>query len=333
MLPSFQLLRPERLSDALAALSADPEGSMLIAGGTDLLPNMKNGLHSPARLISLRHIPELREIRETEDGGVVLGAGCSLATLASHPLVVHRYPALAQAARLVASPQIRNMATLGGNVCLDTRCIYYNQSAFWRDALGHCLKKDGTVCHVVPKGQSCVAAMSADTPTALLSFDARVCLASARGERRCDLDSFYVNDGARNTVRSADEMVVALELPAADPRCLSSYHKLALRKSIDFPLLSIALTLRKDENGAVADIRLAIGAIASRPRLVRGLREICRGRPVGTALVAEVATAARQQCHPLLNLATDPAWRRDVLEVSVRRAFSDLAPSAGSEVP
>ena len=325
-LPEFEFVRPRSLDEACAALEGEEGEALLIAGGTDLLPNMKHGLFTPRRLVSLRGVSELREIRETDEGGLVLGAGVTLSSIASHPLVRARYGAFAKAAGVVAGPQIRNMATLGGNVCLDTRCSYYNQTEFWRGALGYCIKKDGTICHVVPKGQKCVAAASADTPTALLVYGAKLRLVSRRGERWVDLDAFFVNDGIRNNTKAHDEILAAVALPPAEKGAFAAYHKFSLRKAIDFPLLSIALSVQKTESEKVAGLKLAVGALTARPRLMR-LNGIALGRPLTPEFVSQVAEEARKQCHPLLSVAIDPTWRRDIIPVCVRRAFDELAPA------
>src|ERR1019366_560741 len=195
-LPSFGLVRARSLPEAIEALS---DGRALpIASGTDVVPNMKRGLLEPARLVSVRRIPELTGVRVEEDGSLVLGAATTLAEIAGDARVARTWPGVAQAVRAVASPQIRNAGTLGGNVCLDTRCAYYDQSKFWRSALGHCLKTCGEVCHVVPHGHRCVAAFSADTPPALIASGARVRLASPAGERTTGPFAFYTSGGAHH---------------------------------------------------------------------------------------------------------------------------------------
>jgi len=217
VVPTFRLLTPRALPEALDALSPTPDEAIPLAGGTDLVPNLKHGLFTPDRVVSLRRLDALRDVHETESGGLFLGAGLSLTQVAAHPLVRSRYPALAEAASLIAGPQLREMGTLGGNLCLETRCVYYNQTQFWRDALGYCLKKDGTVCHVVPKGTRCVAAHSADTPGPLMVYDATMTLVSTGGERTVPVLSFFRGDGVRNTVRQPDELVLGVTCPRLGP--------------------------------------------------------------------------------------------------------------------
>jgi 4-hydroxybenzoyl-CoA reductase subunit beta len=297
---------------------------MLLAGGTDLLPNLKHGLFAPRRLVSLRRVAALRESRETADGGLFLGAGLTLSELAAHPSVCTHYPALARAAGLVAGPQLRNMGTLGGNLCLDTRCVYYNQTRFWREALGYCLKKDGTVCHVVPEGSRCVAAHSADTPGPLIAYGAAVSLYSVRGAREVPVAEFFRGEGTRNTVRENDEILTGVTLPPPAPGCRAAYEKLRVRQAIDFPVLSVAASAVLGSGNRVEAMTLVVSGLGAKPRVVGRLDELVRGKRLDAALAAEVGEHARAQCHPLSNLNVDPEWRRDVLPVFVRRALLSL---------
>ena len=323
-LPDFAIVHPGTLEEAAQALAGAGGEAQLLAGGTDLLPNLKHGLHAPRRLVSLRRVDSLRAWGEQPDGGVWLGAGLTLAALTAHPVVRARYPALAQAAGLVAGPQIRNMGTLGGNLCLDTRCIYYNQTHFWRRALGYCLKKDGTVCHVVPQGSRCVAAHSADTPGPLLAYGATVVLASVRGTRRVPLRSFYRAEGTRNTVREPDEILTRVELPPPPPGLRAAYQKLRLRGAIDFPLLSVAVAVALDRRERVEQLSLFVGVLGARPRRVARAEETARGRPLDDALRTELGRLAHDQSHPLPALNVDSAWRRDMVAVLVERALTRL---------
>jgi len=322
-LPEFELLRPRTLSEAVSLLGSGD--AMILAGGTDLLPNLKHGLHAPARLVSLRGVPELRQARETPEGGWFLGAGLTLTEVAEHPGVRARYPALAHAASLAAGPQLRNMGTLGGNLCLDTRCMYVNQTRFWRNALGYCLKKDGTVCHVVPAGSRCVAAYSADSPGPILAYGGEVHLVSARGTRNLPADVFFRPDGARNTVREPDEILTGVTLPPPAAGLRSAYQKLRLRQAVDFPLLSVAVATAV-EDGCVGAMTVVVGGIGSRPRVVKRLESV-HGRALDAGTTDTVARLAYEQCHPLPTVAVDPAWRREVLPVLVRRALGALVPS------
>jgi 4-hydroxybenzoyl-CoA reductase subunit beta len=331
-LPPVEVLRPGSVAEAVEALRANP-GARVLAGGTDIVPNLKYGMYTPhlapqgapdggasgasITLVALRGLSkELRYVRD-DAAGLRLGALCTIDELALSDLLRARLPALADACAQIAGPQLRRMGTLGGNLCLDTRCVYINQSHFWRSALGFCLKKDGTACHVVAGGKRCVAAASNDTAPVLLAFDASVRLVSPRGGRVVPLREFYLADGVHNTVLEPDELLVEVRVPAAAARCRQAFTKLRTRAAIDFPALNLAVALEV-EAGMVKSVSLAVGALAARPALIKGLEELI-GRPADARLAEELARRAHKQCKPLTNIGIDPEWRRDILPVLVRR--------------
>jgi 4-hydroxybenzoyl-CoA reductase subunit beta len=234
------------------------------------------------------------------------------------------FPALATAAAHVAGPQLRNAGTMGGNVCLDTRCTYYNQTAFWRDALGYCLKKDGDVCHVTKVDKKCVAAHSADTPPVLMTLDARVVLVGPSGERVVPIRDFFLADGIVNTRRASDEVLREIRIPLASAKRRQAYAKLRQRKSIDFPLLTVAIAADVDGDGTVRSIECVVTGLGSRPRIVTGCDDVAGGRKLDDAVVDELAARAHKQCHPLENMIVDPEWRRAMVPVYVRRALTEI---------
>lgn len=297
---------------------------MPVAGGTDLLPNMKHGLFTPRHLVSLRGIPDLHGIR-VEGGDLVVGAGETLARVAAHPLVQERAPVLSSAAGQVAGPQLRSMGTLGGNLALDTRCTYYNQTAFWRGALGYCLKKDGTVCHVTRVGKKCVAAHSADTPPALMVLDARVQLVGPAGRRQVPVSDFFVADGIRNTRRAAGELIAEVRIPLPGEGFRAVYRKLRQRKAIDYPLLTVVVGGTLDEDTRVTSLLGVVTALGSRPRELAAWGELAVGARLDASRIDALAERAFDQCHPLDNITADPGWRRAMVRVLVRRALQDLA--------
>lgn len=319
-LPSYRYHRPRALADAVALLGEHGGEAMPIAGGTDLLPNMKHRLFEPAHLVALKGVGELKGIRE-EGGFLRIGAAETLTTVATHVIVRERFPALAEAAGKVAGPQLRNMGTLGGNVCLDTRCTYYNQTHFWRQALGFCLKKDGTVCHVTKVGRKCVAAHSADTPPVLMVLDAMLVLESPAGRREIPVRDFFVADGIANTRRGRDEILVEVRIPLPSPARRTAYAKLRQRKAIDFPLLTVAVSAEVEGDGTVRHIAGVVTGLGSRPRELTGWSEAAVGQRLDEALVDELALRAHKQCHPLENVIVDPEWRRAMVPVYVRRAL------------
>jgi 4-hydroxybenzoyl-CoA reductase subunit beta len=313
-LPAVEVLRPGSVAEAVDALRAHP-GARVLAGGTDIVPNLKYGMYDTQHLVALRGLSkELRYVRR-EDGFLKLGALCTIDQLAHDASLP---PALAEACAQIAGPQLRRMGTLGGNLCLDTRCVYINQSYFWRSALGFCLKKDGTLCHVVAAGKRCVAAASNDTAPVLLVLDASVRLVSPRGERVMPLRDFYRQDGIHNTVLEPDELLVEVLVPAAAAAKKQAFAKLRTRAAIDFPAMNLAVAL-ETEDGMVKSLSLCVSAIAARPAMIRPLEELI-GRPADIRLAEELGRRAQRQCKPLTNIGVDPLWRRDVLPVLVRRA-------------
>lgn len=321
-LPEFQYHRPATVDGAVRLLAELADEAMPVAGGTDVIPNMKHGLHAPRHLVSLRGIQALRGI-EVRDDELVIGAGETLAAVASDPAVRERAPALASAAGQVAGPQLRNMGTLGGNVCLDTRCTYYNQSYFWRRSLGFCLKKDGDTCHVTQVGRKCVAAHSADTPPVLWVMGAAADLASADGERSVPVDTFYLADGIVNTVRRPDELVTRLRIPLPAPGTRTGFGKVRPRHSIDFPVLNLAVAVELEPDETIRGMRLVVSALGSRPREVTGLGELA-GHRLDDDAIRSIAERAHQQCRPLTNIIVDPEWRRAMVPVHVRRLLTGL---------
>ena len=316
-LPAVDVLRPRTVAEAIAHLAAHP-GARVLAGGTDIVPNLKYGMYETKHLVALRGLSnELRYVRVQGDGEIRLGALCTVDELSRDSVVREKLPALAEACAQIAGPQLRRMGTLGGNLCLDTRCVYINQTYFWRSALGFCLKKDGTVCHVVAGGQRCVAAASNDTAPVLLALGASVRTVSPRGARVLPLEEFYLADGVHNTVLAPDELLVEVRVPASAATLRQAFHKLRTRAAIDFPALNLAVALRV-EQGTLRSVRLCVSALAARPALVKGLDDLV-GKPADQRLAVELGRRAHKQCKPLTNIGIDPDWRRDVLPVLVRR--------------
>jgi 4-hydroxybenzoyl-CoA reductase subunit beta len=329
-LHEFRYLRPRTVGQAAALLREHAGSAMPIGGGTDLVPNMKHGLFAPDFVIALKGIAELRGI-EVRDGALCIGPAETLTAVARSTLVQRWLPSLAKAAGSVAGPQLRNMGTLGGNLCLDTRCTYYNQTYFWRHALGFCLKKDGDACHVTKVGTKCVAAHSADTVPVLMTLGASVDLTSAGGTRTVAVDELFVADGIWNAVRRPDEIVSAVRVPLPSATTRTAFQKLRQRNAIDFPLLNVAAAGRFGAGREVEALRIVVSALGSRPRVVTGLEKVAVGARLTREVVDAVALRAYQQCHPLTNIIVDPEWRRAMVPVYVRRALDELmqpAPAA-----
>jgi 4-hydroxybenzoyl-CoA reductase subunit beta len=235
-----------------------------------------------------------------------------------------RFPALAKAAGHVAGPQLRNSGTIGGNVCLDTRCTYYNQTAFWRQALGFCLKKDGDVCHVTKVGKKCVAAHSADTPPVLMTLGALAVLEGPEGRREVPVADFFVADGIVNTRRRPDEILTEVRVPLGAASLRQAYTKLRQRKAIDFPLLTVAIAADCDPDGTVREIEGVVTGLGARPRVLSGWADVARGHTLDDEVMQELAERAHRQCHPLENIIVDAEWRRAMVPVYVRRALEEI---------
>jgi 4-hydroxybenzoyl-CoA reductase subunit beta len=323
-LPEFDYHRPDTVEAAVRLLAELGDAAMAVAGGTDVIPNLKHRLHEPRHLVSLRGIRELRGVEVRKDE-LVVGAGETLAAVASDALVREHAPALADAASQVAGPQLRGMGTLGGNLCLDTRCTYYNQSYFWRRALGFCLKKDGDTCHVTQVGRKCVAAHSADTPPVLWVMGAVADLVSTEGARSVPVEDFFVADGIHNTVCQPGELVTRIRIPVPGPGTRTGFRKLRPRNAIDFPVLNMAVAVGLGVDDRIRGARLVVSALGSRPREVTGLEDVAGSR-LDEETMDAIAHRAHQQCRPLTNIIVDPEWRREMVPVYVRRLLRDVAP-------
>lgn len=321
-LPRFEVLEPSTVEEALALLAQYGDRARVMAGGTDLLPNMKHEIETPEVVIGLWRIEDLRRIDDSGDS-VRLGPLLTLDEISAHPRLLALYPSLAEAAGLVAGPQLRRMGTIGGNVCLDTRCVYINQTYFWRQALGYCLKKDGTVCHVVAGGRRCVAAASNDTAPVLMTLGATLQLESQGQRRTLPIDEFYIGNGEFNQARSRTELLTAIEIPKPRPHTIFGYAKLRTRAAIDFPDLGVAVLaeLASEKTKLIARVDVVLTALGSRPVHVNKLDGVV-GRPLDDVTIGEIAQAAYDRSKPLTNIATDPEYRREMVPVYVRRAFA-----------
>ena len=316
-LPQFKLLRPRTLDDARSLL-AKHSNARIVAGGTDLIPSMRQKLFEPLYVLDIRRIAELKGIRQ-QGSGVEIGALTSLTTIEHSDLLRRRYPVLTEAAATVASPLLRNMGTIGGNICLDTRCLWYNQSLTWRKGCGFCIKKDGDLCHVAPGGSKCWAAFSGDTPPALLCLNAEIEIANADGLKRMPIRDFYTNDGVAYRNLQPNELVTRVFLPESSADYRGVYRKLRVRGSIDYPLAGIAVVMKRS-NGHIADARVAVTAVNPAPLLVKGASELLAGKVVDEALAEAVGNLARKTAKPLTTSALTPEYRREMIRVFTKRA-------------
>jgi 4-hydroxybenzoyl-CoA reductase subunit beta len=317
-LAEFRVVQPATVKEAVAARANNPR-SRFIAGGTDLLVNMRRGITATDVLVDLSCIDELTEIKAGKDG-VTIGAGVTLATLAREPIIRERYRAVAQAAESIAGPAHRSMGTVGGNLCLDTRCIYYNQSEWWRHANSYCLKNRGDTCHVAPQGQRCHAAFSGDLAPAMLVFGAEIGIAGPKGQRRIPLSELYVEDGKAHLTLAESELVVAVHLPADPPASL--YEKVRVRGAIDFPLAGVAVALSKTGPN-IGSLRVALTGTNSRPFLLDGADKFA-GRPVDDGLLQEIDRAVQKQVQPMRTTLASANYRRVTAAAVARRLVARL---------
>jgi len=323
-LPEFNYIQPRSLKQATKALADLGSDAMLVAGGTDVYPKMKRGQFTPRHLISLRALRELKGIRQNPEG-LWIGAGESLTTVSNHRLIAKHFPALAHAAESVSTPQLRNMGTIGGNVFVDTRCNYYDQTFFWRQAVGFCMKKDGQICLVAPGSSKCLAIASSDTSPVLVSLGAEAVLVSRRGERRVKLGELYRDDGIDYSTKAKDEVLKGLIIPKASLGRRNVYLKLRRRGSFDFPILGVAATMDIDERGECRHASLVLTAVASAPKIVPEAATSLQGKKVTKELIDTVADAAAKISHPLDNTDMDYWYRKRMAKVFTRRALAQVA--------
>ncbi len=321
-LPAFDYYAPSTVEGAVALKAEHGSAAMYVAGGTDLYPNMKRRQFEPKVLIGLRGVRELRGI--SNGAGLTIGAGVTLTDLANHPDLRQGYPSLAHAAGLVSSPPLRNAGTIGGNLCLDTRCTYYNQSHAWRKALGFCMKLDGDTCWVALSSQKCLAVSSSDCAPVVVALGAEVRLVGPQGERTIPAEALYRNDGTKYLDKSADELLVSIHLPPREG-WRTSYCKLRRRGSIDFPVLGVAVALRMEQDGTCAEARLVLGAVSSRPILVTEAADLLIGKRITPELVKEVANVAAKSAKPLDNTDMTLSYRKKMTSVYTARALSEAA--------
>jgi 4-hydroxybenzoyl-CoA reductase subunit beta len=319
-MPNFAVARPRNIESAITAREQE-SSSLFLAGGTDLIVNLRLGLGRPKLLIDLSAIDALRE-KSFATTGVRIGACMSLMELTDMPGIRQHYRALAEAAEAVASPTTRSIATLGGNLCLQTRCIYYNQSEWWRRSNNYCLKHGGDVCHVAPQGQRCHAAFSGDIAPALMVLDAEVEIAGRNMQRRrVKLTDFYREDGRAHLALDADEILICVHLPPNPPP--SSYGKVRVRGAIDFPLAGVAVALAIDGE-RLSQLRVGITGTNSRPFLLKGADALL-GRALDADALHHLETLVQKQVQPMRTTTISAHYRRLAAAALVRRLTTALA--------
>jgi 4-hydroxybenzoyl-CoA reductase subunit beta len=334
-LPKFEYRGARTVEEALEWLGAcegsldkDPAASgMLMAGGTDVLPNMKQRIFTPRLLVGLRGVRALRGIAYDPEHGLRIGAGVTLSELAHAPLVRGHYPALAQAAESISTPQLRQMGTIGGNLCLDTRCNYYNQSESWRKALNYCLKKGSDTCRVAPNGTGCYAVSSCDTAPVLIALGATVRVAARAGDRIVPVRALYGSDGIHPVRLAEGEVLTDVYVPALGEGWRSTYLKYRVRGSFDFPIVGVAAAARIAD-GACEDVRLVLQAVATEPLPLPEAEDLLRGQRWTPELIESAAEVAYRTAHPMDNTSGTIALRRRMVRAYTRRALEALVSGA-----
>lgn len=320
-MPEFTLHRPDTAAEAVK-LKASDSTSRYLAGGTDMIVNVRRGIETPETMIDLTAIADIAAIA-TDGDGLRIGAGAKLADLAVDETIIREYPAVAQAAASVAGPTHRAYGTIGGNLCLDTRCLFYNQSQWWRESNNFCLKHKGNVCHVAPGGKRCFAAFSGDVAPAMMVYEAKIDLEGPNGSRTIPLADLYRDDGMDHLNLKQDELLVSIRLPKAGPGAVSAYEKSRVRGSIDFPLAGCAVRLTEDD-GKIADLRIALTAVNPYPQMVNGLADFI-GKALDDDALDAISELVRKQAKPMRTTTVRPWYRRRVVGALARKLTVRLA--------
>ncbi len=326
-LPEFEHLQPESLDEAVGLLAEYGQEAQVNAGGTDLLVSMKHRLLTPRYLINLKEIPELDFVTYDEERGLRVGALTRLATLIRSSLVREHFSVIAQAARSVAAPPIQTMATLGGNLCQDTRCFYYNQSEFWREARPDCFKSGGAVCQAVSGGDRCYSAYQGDLAPVLIALEARVKLVKKGGQRTIPLVELYTGKGENPIGLAPDEVLTEIEVPRPTGPWGGDYQKLRYRGAMDYPLVGVAAVLSPvpNSNGEkCVQARIVVTAVGSAPVVMEEAGAVLQGKEINEKTIAQAAEAAYDAAHPVAKIGSTPRYRRKMVRVLTRRAITNV---------
>jgi 4-hydroxybenzoyl-CoA reductase subunit beta len=323
-LPDFQYLEPKTIEEASLFLKEHAQECKVMGGGTDLLPSLKQRIFKPKYLVNLCAIPNLDRIEWDERTGLRIGPSVKLRSLETGPLIGVNYPMIAKAASEVGSVQLRQMGTVGGNLCLDTRCYYYNQSDFWRKCRPTCIKMGGERCNAIEGGKKCFAVFSGDLAPALIALGAKIKLLSSRRERTLLLRDFYTGNGAKPLAVEPDEIMVALEIPPLPKESFGIYLKYRIRGSIDFPIASVAALLTVEGKEKVCrDVGIVIGAVGARPEEIKGVQELLLGKRLEPSLIEEASDLGFKAARPIDNAASSASYRKRMIKIFVKKALTE----------
>ncbi len=321
-LSAFEYLEPKSLAEACSILAEYGDRVRVTAGGTDILPRMKQGLFEPQYLMSIKRIEEISAIQETEEG-LRIGSAVTLANIHKSVAVQGRAPILSEAAMAVGATQLQNMGTVGGNVCLETRCWYYQQDASWRQSRSACIKLGGEICHMAKGSKRCYALYSGDTAAALLAIGGKARLVSLRGERILPLEDFYIDDGKSNTVRLPDELLAEVMIPAQPDGQAGTYLKFRKRGAIDFPIVGVGAVLTT-KRGLCQQVRVAVTGVGSAPFAVKGVEDLLIEKELTSDLIEQVAALAFSQAKPVSHMEVSAVYRKQLVRVLVKDALCKL---------
>lgn len=322
-LPKFNYLVPKKISDAARMMADYGPDAMFVAGGTDLYPNMKRRQQTPKNVISVMRLSELHEIKGDGEKGMIIGASVTLTEVAEDSIINRDYAVVAEAARLISTPLLRNMGTIGGNLLLDTRCNYYDQNYEWRRGINFCMKKDGEICWVAPSSPKCWAVQSSDLVPVMVALGAKLKFASTLGERVVAAAGLYNNDGINYLHKRPDELLTEIHLPPVG-NMRAVYKKLRRRGTFDFPVLGVAAALNVAEDGSVSDAKLVLGGVAPAPIEVTEAGQLLVGHLLDEERIAKAAEASYLKARPLDNTDFLMNWRKQMVRPYVLRALKEL---------
>ena len=322
-LPDFKFEKPASLNEVLAMFDPSSGNACLLAGGTDLLINMRLGIVEPETVISIRSLPELNSVSEESDGSISIGAGCTLSELAKNLLITERLPSLSDAIKSVASKHLRNIATIGGNLCLDNRCWYYNQSKSWRSARESCHKTGGKMCHSIKNSKECHAINRSDIAPVLLAINAELIIKKTGHERRIPVEEFFVKSGLKGNALEPGEILTSIIIPDDLSKKETVFIKAANRKGIDFGLGNIAVSLTKEGND-ITEAAIYIGAFTSAPVKLEKTASIVMKSGLNDKSIEAASEIARKEAGTLTNLFNSAGYKRDLIRGLVKKALTNL---------
>ncbi len=320
-LPEFDLVQPQSLQEACSILGKHDRKAAILAGGTALMVALQYRLSKPTVVIDLKGLTTLDYVGRSESGGLAIGSMVTLETLGKSPLVLNEYASLAQAVQLVAIPPIRHKATIGGNLSLDTRCIFYNQSESWRSGQEACFKLGGKICHAVEKGRRCQAVYQGDLGPVLLALGAEVKIASAKDEKIIPLAEFFTGRGEKPNALKSDEILVEVRIPPSGQGAAGAYEKLRVREGMEFPMAGVAVMVKRSRSGAIEQAKLVLGAVSSSPIEVPNAGRLLQGHKPTDDLLQSVSREAVDRVQAVGNLVMNASYRRKMVGVLVKRAL------------